>query len=256
VVIPLAVQLSIEVDFNQLLERILEGARRLCRADGGSIYLRTDDNRLAFMIMRTDSLGVAMGGTNGMAIPYPSLHLYDPSTGAPNQRHVATHTVLTGTTVNVADVYQPTPEFDFSGTREFDRLTGYHTTSLLSLPLWYGPKRIIGVIQIVNAQNPDTDRVVPFDPALQPVAEALASLAAVALEAYERERGLRRQIEHLRIEIDDVRRAATVAEITGSERFHELQARARAQRQRRLPTGDREAGSADWSESHGHSKDA
>jgi GAF domain-containing protein len=238
VVIPLAIQLSIEEDFNHLLERILAGARTLCRADGGSLYLRTDDDHLAFMIMRSATLRMALGGTTGVAIPYPRLPLYDPATGRPNRRHVATYTALSGRTVNVPDVYRPTRGFDFSGARAFDRLTGYHTTSLLTIPLRHGPKRVIGVLQLLNAQDPATGRVVPFDRALHPVAEALASLAAIALAAYLREQGLRQEIAHLRVEVDEARKTAEVAEITGSERFRELQARARTRRQRRAPAGE------------------
>ena len=46
VVIPAAIQLSVEQDFDRLLERILLGAKALCRADGGTLYLRTPDDCL------------------------------------------------------------------------------------------------------------------------------------------------------------------------------------------------------------------
>jgi GAF domain-containing protein len=237
VVVPLAIQLSVEENFTRLLERILAGARKLCRADAGSIYLRTDDDHLTFMIMRS-ALGTALGGTSGMAIPYPSLPLYEPESGRPNRRYVATYTALSGRTVNIPDVYRPSRGFDFSGPRAFDQLTGHHTTSLLSIPLREGPKRVIGVIQLLNAQDPATGGVVPFDRALHPVAEALASLAAIALAAYLREQSLRQEIAHLRVEVDAARKAAEVAEITGWERFRELKARAHARRQRRARTGE------------------
>jgi hypothetical protein len=237
VVVPLAIELSVEEDFNLMLERILAGARRLCRADAGSICLRTDNEHLAFIIMRSTAAGEALGGTTGVPIPYPSLHLYDPQTREPNKKYVATYTVHCGTTVNIPDVYHPTCDFDFTGPPTFDKLTGYHTTSMLSIPLREGRKRIIGVIQLLNARDPQTGDIVPFDTALHPAAEALASLAAIALSGYLKEQGLRQEIQLLRVEVDQVREAADVAEITNTDRFRDLQARAQARRQRRALAG-------------------
>ena len=53
--------LSQEKNLEGLLEKILIAAKTITRADGGSLYLRTEDERLRFAIVRTDSLGIAMG---------------------------------------------------------------------------------------------------------------------------------------------------------------------------------------------------
>src|SRR3954451_9233803 len=98
VVIPAAIQLSVEQDFDRQLERILIGAKALCNADGGTLYLRTGDY-LQFMLMHTTSLDLVMGGTTGTPIPYPTLRLYDAATGQPNDRHIATYAVSRGSTV-------------------------------------------------------------------------------------------------------------------------------------------------------------
>jgi GAF domain-containing protein len=231
--ISLAIQLSVEEDFTGLLERILAQAKALCNADAGSIYLRTADDQLQFMIMSTTTLGLALGGTTGLPIPYQPLPLYDRQTGAPNDRHVATHVALTGTTVNVPDVYQPTGTFDFSGAQAFDDRTGYHTTSMLTIPLRNGPRQVIGVIQLLNAQDRETGAVIPFDVSLHAYLEGLASFAAIALAAHLREQSLRQEIRQLRIEIDEARREREVAEITGTDRFQLLRERAQARRGRR-----------------------
>ena len=231
VVIPVAIALSVEQDFNRLLERIVLESKALCRADAGTLYLRTPDDRLEFMIMRTTSLDLALGGTTGQPIPYPALPLNDPTSGQPNRHNVATYTVLEDRLVSIADVYQE-EQFDFSGTRQFDQLTGYRSTSLLTVPLKHGPDRVIGVIQLLNAQDPASGAVVPFEEALHPIVQALASLAAIALTAHQREQGLRQQIQELRVEIDDVRKAREVAEITETDYFRDLRQRARALRER------------------------
>lgn len=236
VVIPIGVALSAEKDFNHLLEMILLEAKRLCNADGGTLYLRTEDDLLKFMVVRNDTLELEMGGVAGKTLDFPPLRLYEAGTGAPNHRNVATHVALTGETFNVADAYSQEDEFDFSGTMEFDTRSSYHSTSFLNVPLKNAAKRVIGVLQLINAKDLDTGGIVAFHPSLQQVIESLAALAAVALEAYQREAGLRQQIEQLRIEIDEVRRKAQVAEVTQSDQFKELKLRAKALREEALKT--------------------
>ena len=71
--------LSKERDMDKLLEMILLEAKRIANSDGGTLYMMTDDNRLRFEIMMTDSLGVHNGGTSTEKIPetiYP-VKLYD-----------------------------------------------------------------------------------------------------------------------------------------------------------------------------------
>src|SRR5690606_13212446 len=99
--------------------------------DGGTLYTLTDDHRLKFEIMRTDTLGIAMGGTTGKDIPFKPLPLYLDS-GAPNLNMVAAYAVLNTCTVNIADAYKA-DGFDFSGTRKFDQSTGYHSKSFLTI---------------------------------------------------------------------------------------------------------------------------
>lgn len=231
VIIPIGVALSVEHDFGRLLERILLESMALCHADAGTLYLRTDDGHLKFAMLRTRSLNIAMGGTTGLAVPYPPLNLYDPATGQPNHQYVATHVAHSGESLNIPDAYA-TEEFDFSGPRAFDAKSGYRSTSFLVLPLKDGSDRVIGVLQLINAVDSATSRVVPFDAALRPMIEALAALAAVALGAYRREEDLRLQVQDLRIEIDEAKKARQVAEITETDYFQQLQQRARGLRSR------------------------
>ena len=61
----IGVALSKETDINRLLETILIVAKNITNADGGTLYRVTPERTLKFEIMRTDSLGLAMGGYNG-----------------------------------------------------------------------------------------------------------------------------------------------------------------------------------------------
>ena len=68
--------LSKERDMSKLLEMILLEAKRISNSDGGTLYMMTDDKRLKFEIMMTDSLNFHMGGTSGEEIPFYPVKLY------------------------------------------------------------------------------------------------------------------------------------------------------------------------------------
>lgn len=179
--IEIGIALSAERDTNRLMETILLEAKDLCNADGGTLYLRTEDNKLKFEIMRTESLGIAMGGTTGKEITFPPVRLYDPETGQENRTNVASCAALTGKSINIPDAYEA-KDFDFSGTRKFDQGTGYRSKSFLTVPMKNSQDEIIGVLQLLNALDRKTGEVIPFGDDIQPLIEALASQAAVALD--------------------------------------------------------------------------
>jgi HD-GYP domain-containing protein (c-di-GMP phosphodiesterase class II) len=175
----IGVALSAEQDHSRLLEMILSKAKELTCADGGTLYTRTEDNRLRFEIMITESLGIHMGGTSGEEIEFYPVSLYR-SDGKPNVHMVAAWAALSGETVNIADAYTDT-DFDFSGTRNFDAKTGYRSKSFLTVPMRNHENEITGVLQLINAIDPRSGEVIPFSPLDQKVVESLASQAAVTI---------------------------------------------------------------------------
>jgi HD-GYP domain-containing protein (c-di-GMP phosphodiesterase class II) len=171
--------LSAERDINRLLETILTAAKSITRADGGTLYRLTEDRTLRFEILRTSSLRQYLGGTTGNAVPFYPIHLIGKD-GKPNHSMVAAYAALTGKTVNIADAYTA-DGFDFTGTRNFDKKTGYRSKSFLTVPMANHENEIIGVLQLINAMDPKTGEIVPFSPSDQRLAESLASQAAIAL---------------------------------------------------------------------------
>ena len=161
VILPLGIALTMEKDLNRLLEKIVLEAKGLCNADGGTLYLNTPDNTLRFTIMHTTSLKIAMGGTTGISIPIPPLRMYD-ATGAPNYANVTTSVALTHQSVNIPDIYNA-EDYDFSATREFDERNGYRSISSLAVPLMNNDGEIVGVLQLLNAIDPETGQVISFD---------------------------------------------------------------------------------------------
>lgn len=172
--------LSKERDITRLLESILIAAKTITHADGGTLYRTTPDGQeLQFEILRTDSLHIAMGGTSGKPINFPNLPLKD-AQGGTNDSLVAAYTAIHNQTVNIADAYTE-PNFDFSGTRQFDERTGYRSQSFLAVPMKDHEGDVIGVLQLINALHPETGKVVAFSTADQSLAESLASQAAIAI---------------------------------------------------------------------------
>jgi HD-GYP domain-containing protein (c-di-GMP phosphodiesterase class II) len=174
------VALSAERNKDRLFEMILLEAKALCSADGGTLYLR-EREELRFAIMRTDSLGIALGGTTGEPIRLPPIPLVDPKTGQPNLGNVATAAAVLKRSINVPDAYDARG-FDFSGTRVFDQRNHYRSKSLLTIPMVNTEGHVIGVLQLLNATDPSTGESVAFTAELENIVEALASQAAIALE--------------------------------------------------------------------------
>ena len=177
----IGVALSKEKDTGKLLDTILLEAKRISSADGGTIYMKTDDNRLKFEIMMTDSLGIHYGGTSAEPIPdtiYP-VKLYNPETNQPNHKNVSAYAALTGKTVSIKDAYKE-KGFDFSGTKGWDKRHGYRSISFLTVPMKNHEDNIIGVLQLLNSKNPKTGEIVSFSTSIKMI-ESLASQAAIAI---------------------------------------------------------------------------
>lgn len=173
------VSLSKEKDINRLLENILIAAKNIVNADGGTLYRMVDDRTLKFEILRTDSLNIAMGGTTGVEIPFYPIAIYD-AAGKPNNSMVVAYAVLHDQTVNITDAYSE-QGFDFTGTKNFDKKTGYRSQSFLTIPMKNHENEIIGVLQLINAKDRVSGEIIAFSATDEQLAESLASQAAIAL---------------------------------------------------------------------------
>jgi HD-GYP domain-containing protein (c-di-GMP phosphodiesterase class II) len=173
------IALSQEKDITKLLEAILVAAKDVTHADGGTLYRMTEDRALKFEIIRNDTLGIAMGGTTGVEIPFYPIYLFDKD-GGPIKTMVAAYAVHNDRSVNIPDAYT-VEGFDFTGTQNFDKKTGYRSKSFLTVPMKDHEGEIIGVLQLINCKDPVSGEVVSFSDADQHLAESLASQAAIAL---------------------------------------------------------------------------
>lgn len=161
--------ISREKDRNILLSRILHGGRDIAHCAAATLFLKTEDNALAFAMRTSDD-----------PLPVFEIPLLNPD-GSPNERFVVTHTALHNETVIIDNVYTET-RFDLSGTKTYSENSGFQAISMLSVPLSPHPGEVIGVLQLINALDDQTGAVIPFPAELISFIEALASQSAMALE--------------------------------------------------------------------------
>ncbi len=165
----LNIAMAVEKNGDRLLERILTEAMDITDCDGGTIYILEDD-ALAFKVMITKSMGVTKGGIHG-DIDLPPVPL--------SRTNVCAFAVLDNRLINIPNV-RNSDLFDFSGPRHYDKITGYVTKSMMVVPMENDRGEIIGVMQLINAQDTE-GKTVAFGPQSEIILLALASQAAVSL---------------------------------------------------------------------------
>ena len=172
--------LSTEDNINVIFELIMGEAKNITNADGRTLYMISDDGKtMKFEIMATESMNFSQGGTTGIEITIPPMQLFDEE-GNPNHSSIVAYSANTGKTVNIKDAYKE-KGFDFTGAKTFDKNTGYRTQSVLSVPLKNHENDIVGVMQLINAKDPQSGKTISFSADMQHQIESLASQGAVAL---------------------------------------------------------------------------
>ncbi len=173
----IGISLSLEKDHTRLLELILRKAQEITNADGGTIYTCAD-KKLKFEIMINKSMNLHLGGTSEQKIHFDDLSLYDDA-GNPNNKMLAPWAAISKETINIQDAYHD-KTFDLSGTKKFDKSTGYHSQSFITVPMTNHLNEVIGVLQLINALD-ENNKVIPFSQLDQNLIESLASQAAVTI---------------------------------------------------------------------------
>jgi signal transduction histidine kinase/DNA-binding NarL/FixJ family response regulator len=148
-------ELTATFDLPQLTGRLLETVMETIGAEAVSVWL-LDEERKSWLVCQA-----AFPPDQNRSLV--NLHL-------PPGQGVAGWVAQEGESVVVANV-QDDPRF-FSG---IDEQTGFHTTSLLAVPL-RARSKVIGVLEVVNKQDGD------FDGDDRALVEMLAASAAIAIE--------------------------------------------------------------------------
>lgn len=184
--------LSIEKDPNKLFRLILFLSKKITGADAGSIYIVEEDEngkkRLRFKYSHTFSKEVPI---EEFTMPL-------------DKNSIAGYVAITGDVLNIPDAHLLTDKDPISFNKNFDITHGYHSKSMLVVPMRNHIGEIIGVIQLINSKEDlysggqstgneafeirlvtkkDFDElVVTFDKRYEKLMEAVAGQAAVAIE--------------------------------------------------------------------------
>jgi response regulator RpfG family c-di-GMP phosphodiesterase len=168
----LGVELNQIQDLDILLERILTRARQFANADAGSIYIRHKDY-LHFTYTQNDTVQ-RRTGKNGKLIYSTFIIPID-------KYSIAGYVALTGSALNIPDVYQIDAAKPYQFSTKFDEASHYKTRSVLTIPMKAAKSDILGILQIINAQDSEK-QIVDFSENDEGMMNHFASTASVALE--------------------------------------------------------------------------
>jgi adenylate cyclase len=160
---------STQLDLTSLIQTIMRKACALMRADRATLFLLDRE--------RNELWSKVAQGLQVNEIRFPK------TVG------VAGHVATTGKSLNIQDAYKSS-----LFNPEFDRKTGYHTRTILCMPIRSTNGEVMGVTQLINKQ----DGV--FTPADEQLLMAFSAQAAIALEnatLYDRVLSQQRQLESL-----------------------------------------------------------
>lgn len=165
----IALSLSAEMEYSDLLETILLEARRLAGCDAGSLYLLDesgDEPELVFKLTQNDSREFQFAEQR---LPLTADSL-------------AGYVAMMGTELDIPDVYKLPKDAPYKFNRSFDEQNSYRSVSMLVLPMRDHRGKVVGVLQFINRMDPAGAEPIPFGEELVELLRAVASQAAVSIQ--------------------------------------------------------------------------
>jgi HD-GYP domain-containing protein (c-di-GMP phosphodiesterase class II) len=168
----LGIELNRILDLDILLERVLTRARQFVNADAGSIYIREGD-LLNVAHSQNETLQKRLKDKEKLIFSTFSIPI--------DEMSIAGFAAATGKMLNIPDVYKLPPTKSYHFNKKYDKVSGYVTRSMLTIPLMSSKKDVLGILQIINAQDQEK-RIQPFSRIDEKVMLHFAGIASVALE--------------------------------------------------------------------------
>ncbi|MBQ1825198.1 MAG: HD domain-containing protein [Firmicutes bacterium] len=169
-ILDIAVSLTAEKKYSKLLEKLISECMEITNCDAGTLYILKDD-KLEFMILRNNTMNVYKGGNGEPIDSMPPVVL--------DEKYVCAYSALKKTSINVRNVYNDS-SFDWQGPRKYDSISGYHTESMLVVPLINHDDKVIGVLQLINAQD-EAGNTIGFSEDNETIVFSISSEAAISL---------------------------------------------------------------------------
>jgi HD-GYP domain-containing protein (c-di-GMP phosphodiesterase class II) len=158
-------------DVDAILDKVLHQARRLARADAGSIFLKEDDG-LSFNYVQNDTL---------FSSQHPNKEIYTSLKIPIDENSIVGFVATNQQTLVIDNAYELGEEQSYHFNKSYDQRTGYRTISMLTMPLMGTHGRLVGVMQIINASD-EQGNVIPFAESVQNYMPFIANNAATAIE--------------------------------------------------------------------------
>ncbi|XP_064594996.1 dual 3',5'-cyclic-AMP and -GMP phosphodiesterase 11A-like isoform X2 [Liolophura sinensis] len=151
-----------QTSFENVIQMIMQRTQTLLKCERCSVLLRENTSEPSFTKVFDLAYPVRNGHSKLSADNLSDLKLAN---------KIAELVLVTGETINITDAYQD-PRFD----PETDKLTGFHTRSILCKPIRNNKFQIIGVAQIVNRTDGR-----PFDDCDDQLFEAFAIFCGLGM---------------------------------------------------------------------------
>jgi HD-GYP domain-containing protein (c-di-GMP phosphodiesterase class II) len=181
--------LSLEKDPDKLLRSILMLSKKITGADAGSIFIVEEGGKKNYLRFKYSH-------TFSKKLNYEEFIM------PVDTKSIAGYVGVTGKVLNIPDAYNLGGDLPVSFNTVFDEKHGYHTKSMLVLPMRNHLGTILGVIQLINCKEIPGEKytgneafevvlsdpedydtlVVPFNERYETLMEAIAGQAAIALE--------------------------------------------------------------------------
>ena len=167
-------------DMDILLERILLEARKVVHADAGSIYVKETVEEEGKKVEKL-AIRYSQNDTMQKELPPGQKLIYSVFSIPINEKSISGYCALTQQLVNVPDAYDLPSGVPYSFGKQYDQISGYKTTSILTVPLKSADSKLLGVIQIINAKDKKGNSV-PFSENDQFLITHFAANATIALQ--------------------------------------------------------------------------
>lgn len=131
-------------DINTVVELMLSEARDATRADGGTFYLVTSDDRLQIAYFQNESMS---NGKSDARNHYINVEMPISETS------IAGFAALSRKLLNIPDVSEIPGGVPYAFNSSFDLSSGYKTVSMLTVPVVAGGGKPLAVLQLINSMD-------------------------------------------------------------------------------------------------------
>lgn len=174
IIINLFNSFSEKQSLNQLLDVIIESSRKLANCDGGTIYLKNDEDMLEFAYSKSFFLSSKYSDEAVQEIFKPFQLKID-------ENSIAGYSALSRKTINISNIQKFENLVQFKYNDYWDKKYGYNTVSILTVPLENNQDDLIGVLQLINSMDEESKQIVPFSKRIESIIETISKQSAIAI---------------------------------------------------------------------------